>query len=157
MRRLGRGDGRCPHKVLQRRRRGLSLGVCANGNAANVSGLDRAFVTKAEDDVSREKGDISGHAHVPAWFRIHNLVRAVFGTGRDLCHKDMFAGGVRVFGDGETAGNNCGAVKTTVPSEERASVRAYLRCRGGGGAGAGGPGVSDDLIGDPCAADLSRI
>ena len=35
----------------------------ANRNAANVSGLDRAFVT--EDDVSRENGDIAGHAHVP--------------------------------------------------------------------------------------------
>ena len=65
MHRLGRGDDRCPHKVLQRCRRGLSIGVYANGNAAaaNVSGLDRAFVT--EDDVSREKGDIAGHAHVP--------------------------------------------------------------------------------------------
>jgi len=61
--RLSRGDGCCPHEVLQRHRRGLALGMYANRNAANVSGLDRAFVT--EDDVSRENGDITGHAHVP--------------------------------------------------------------------------------------------
>ena len=38
----------------------------ANGNAAKVKSLDRAFLT--EDDVNRKKGDIAGHTHVQAWF-----------------------------------------------------------------------------------------
>ena len=66
MRQLSRGDGRCPHNVLQRHRQGLSLNMYANGNAAKVKSLDRAFLT--EDDVNRKKGDIAGHAHVQAWF-----------------------------------------------------------------------------------------
>jgi hypothetical protein len=82
----------------------------ANGNAANVNGLD-TFVM--EDDVSREKGgDIVRHTHVLAWFGIHNPVRLVFGPRYDLCHKGLIAGGVRAFGDGEMMGNKCGAVKT---------------------------------------------
>ena len=75
-----RNDGCCLHEVLQRRRRGLALSMYANGNTANVSGLDRIFVT--EDDVSREKGDVAEHAHVLECFGIHNpVVRAAFGTG----------------------------------------------------------------------------
>jgi hypothetical protein len=80
-----------------------------NGNAINVNSLNRAFII--EDDVNREKRDIMRHTHVPAWFGIYNPVRAVFGTGCNLCHK-MFAGGVQAFGNGEMVGNNCGMVKT---------------------------------------------
>ena len=45
----------------------------ANGNAADVSGLDRASVSKV--GVSREKGDIAEHAHVTECFRIDNPSR----------------------------------------------------------------------------------
>ena len=86
----------------------LALSVYANGNAANISGMDRTFVMG--DDVSREKGDIVGHAHVPGCFRIYNpVVRVAFRTGCDLCHKGMFAGGVWAFGNGETGTAGGGA------------------------------------------------
>ena len=61
MRRLSRGDGRCSHKLLQRRRQGLSIGVYVNRNATRVSGLDRAFVT--EYDVRGKRG-ISRGTHM---------------------------------------------------------------------------------------------
>jgi len=77
-----------------------------------VSGLDRAFVT--EDGVSRGKGDIAEHAHVPECFGTHNqVVRAAPRTGRDLCHEGMFAGGVRAFGDGETGTAGGGTSENT--------------------------------------------
>ena len=41
-----------------------------NGNTTNVSGLDRIFIM--EDDISREKGDITEHTHVLECFGIHN-------------------------------------------------------------------------------------
>jgi len=46
------------YEVLQCHRQGFALSMYVNGNSANVSGLDRIFVM--EDDVSREKGDITG-------------------------------------------------------------------------------------------------
>jgi len=90
----------------------LALGMYTNGNAANISGMDRTFVMG--DDVSREKGDIVGHTHVPGCFGIYNpVVRVAFGTGCDLCHEGMFAGGVQAFGDGETETAGGGASENT--------------------------------------------
>jgi hypothetical protein len=55
----------------------------ANRNAANVSGVDRAFITK--DDISREKGDITGHAHVLGALESRILSSVAFRTGYVLC------------------------------------------------------------------------
>ena len=78
-----------------------------NRNAANISGMDRAFVT--EDDISREKRDIAGHAHVPGASEFTIPSSVAFGTGHILCHKGMFAGSVRALGDGETGTTRGGA------------------------------------------------
>jgi hypothetical protein len=55
----------------------------ANRNAANVSSIDRAFVTK--DDISREKGDIAGHAYVPGASESRIPSSVAFGTEHVLC------------------------------------------------------------------------
>ena len=93
----------------------------------------------SEDVVSRGKGDIAEHAHVPECFRTHNqVIRAAPRTGRDLCHKGVLTDGVRAFGDGEMGTAGEGTSENTEekqwgegnsPSEHAARMWPLLLCR----------------------------
>ena len=64
--------------------------------------------------MSEGTGGYHGARTCSRGFGIHNpAVRTAFVTGRVLCHKGIFAGGVWAFGDGETGTTGGGARENT--------------------------------------------